>query len=96
MGIRRLAGCWVTEYRLYLFGRRGEGSCGREAVDMFDMLIVCGFAFAPEVDDPRLNFGNLTVLKARINQDPRMADKLKATGAGNLFVVVSGCGIAQR
>jgi adenine-specific DNA-methyltransferase len=27
------------------------------------------------------------VLKARMNQDLRMADKLKATGAGNLFVV---------
>ena len=59
----------------------------REAVDLFDMLIVCGFAFAPEVDDTRLNFGGLTVLKARMNQDLRMADKLKATGAGNLFVV---------
>jgi adenine-specific DNA-methyltransferase len=27
------------------------------------------------------------VLEARMNQDLRMADKLKATGAGNLFVV---------
>jgi adenine-specific DNA-methyltransferase len=51
------------------------------------MLIVCGFAFAPEVADTRLNFGGLTVLKARMNQDLRMADKLRATGAGNLFVV---------
>jgi adenine-specific DNA-methyltransferase len=59
----------------------------REAADLFDTLIVCGFAFAPEVDDTRLNFGALTVLKARMNQDLRMADKLKATGAGNLFVV---------
>jgi adenine-specific DNA-methyltransferase len=59
----------------------------REAVDLFDMLIVCGFAFAPEVDDTRLNFGGLTVLKARMNQDLRMADRLKATGAANLFVV---------
>jgi len=59
----------------------------REAADLFDTLIVCGFAFAPEVDDTRLNFGRLTVLKARMNQDLRMADKLKATGAGNLFVV---------
>jgi adenine-specific DNA-methyltransferase len=59
----------------------------REAVDLFDTLIVCGFAFAPEVDDTRLNFGGLSVLKARMNQDLRMADKLKATGAGNLFVV---------
>ncbi len=59
----------------------------REAADLFDTLIICGFAFAPEVDDTRLNFGALTVLKARMNQDLRMADKLKATGAGNLFVV---------
>jgi adenine-specific DNA-methyltransferase len=59
----------------------------REAADLFDTLIICGFAFAPEVDDTRLNFGSLTVLKARMNQDLRMADKLKATGAGNLFVV---------
>jgi adenine-specific DNA-methyltransferase len=59
----------------------------REAADLFDMLVICGFAFAPEVDETRLNFGALTVLKARMNQDLRMADKLKATGAGNLFVV---------
>jgi adenine-specific DNA-methyltransferase len=59
----------------------------REAADLFDTLIICGFAFAPEVDETRLNFGALTVLKARMNQDLRMADKLKATGAGNLFVV---------
>ncbi len=52
----------------------------------FDALIICGFAFAPEVDDTRLDFP-ITVLKARMNQDLRMGDKLKATGAGNLFVV---------
>jgi adenine-specific DNA-methyltransferase len=62
-------------------------AAAREAADLFDTLIICGFAFAPEVDDTRLNFGALTVLKARMNQDLRMADKLKATGAGNLFVV---------
>ncbi|MCZ4090628.1 hypothetical protein [Sinorhizobium psoraleae] len=59
----------------------------REAADLYDTLIVCGFAFAPEVDESRLNFGSLTVLKARMNQDLRMGDKLKATEAGNLFVV---------
>lgn len=59
----------------------------REAATLFDTLIVCGFAFAPEVDESRLNLGNLNVLKARMNQDLRMSDKLKATGAGNLFVV---------
>jgi adenine-specific DNA-methyltransferase len=67
----------------YEFVRRAA----REAADLFDTLIVCGFAFAPEVDESRLNFGGLTVLKARMNQDLRMGDKLKATGAGNLFVV---------
>ncbi len=82
---KRAAVCIGPEYDTvgYDLVRRAA----REAVDMFDMLIVCGFAFAPEVDDTRLNFGNLTVLKARMNQDLRMADKLKATGAGNLFVV---------
>ena len=62
-------------------------NAAREAMDAFDTLIVCGFAFAPEIDDSRLNFGRMTVLKARMNQDLRMADRLKATGAGNLFVV---------
>jgi adenine-specific DNA-methyltransferase len=59
----------------------------REAADLFDTLVICGFAFAPEVDDSRLNFGALTVLKARMNQDLHMGERLKATGVGNLFVV---------
>ena len=82
---KRAAVCIGPEYDTvgYDLVRRAA----REAADLFDTLIVCGFAFAPEVDDTRLNFGRLTVLKARINQDLRMADKLKATGAGNLFVV---------
>lgn len=59
----------------------------REAADLYDTLIVCGFAFAPEVDETRLNFGELKVLRARMNQDLRMGDKLKATGAGSVCVV---------
>jgi adenine-specific DNA-methyltransferase len=62
-------------------------AAAREAMDAFDILVVCGFAFAPEVDESRLSFGRLTILKARMNQDLRMGDKLKNTGAGNLFVV---------
>jgi adenine-specific DNA-methyltransferase len=82
---KRAAVCIGPEYDTvgYDLVRRAA----REAADLFDTLVVCGFAFAPEVDDTRLNFGRLTVLKARMNQDLRMADKLKATGAGNLFVV---------
>jgi adenine-specific DNA-methyltransferase len=82
---KRAAVCIGPEYDTvgYDLVRRAA----REAADLFDTLIICGFAFAPEVDDTRLNFGSLTVLKARMNQDLRMADKLKATGASNLFVV---------
>lgn len=82
---KRAAICIGPEYDTV--GYELVRGAAREAADLFDTLIVCGFAFAPEVDDTRLNFGRLTVLKARMNQDLRMADKLKATGAGNLFVV---------
>src|SRR5262249_49242310 len=82
---RRAAVCIGPEYDTV--GYELVRTIAREAADLFDMLVICGFAFAPEVDDSRLNFGRLTVLKARMNQDLRMADKLKATGAGNLFVV---------
>ncbi len=83
--LRRAAICIGPEYDTvgYDLVRRAA----REAADLYDTLIVCGFAFAPEVDESRLNFGSLTVLKARMNQDLRMGDKLKATGAGNLFVI---------
>lgn len=60
----------------------------REAIDLFDTLIVCGFAFEPRVNEEALaRFGKLTVLKARMNSDLHMANALKATGAGHLFVV---------
>lgn len=83
--VKRAAICIGPEYDTvgYQLVRRAA----REAADLYDTLIVCGFAFAPEVDESRLNFGSLTVLKARMNQDLRMGDKLKATGAGNLFVI---------
>ena len=60
----------------------------RKAADFFDTLIVCGFAFAPDVNEERLGrFGGLTVLKAAMNNDLHMAGALKPTGAGNLFTV---------
>jgi adenine-specific DNA-methyltransferase len=82
---KRAAICVGPEYDTvgYELVRRAA----RDAADLFDMLIICGFAFAPEVDDTRLNFGQLVVLKARMNQDLRMADRLKASETGNLFVV---------
>ena len=73
------------------YGTVGWGlvrDAAREAVELFDTMVVCGFAFEPSVSDDRLGrLGALTVLKARMNNDLHMAGALKPTGAGNLFVV---------
>ena len=59
----------------------------REAGDAdFDVLIACAFnydAHASEFD----KLGRIPVLKARMNADLHMADDLKNTGKGNLFVI---------
>jgi adenine-specific DNA-methyltransferase len=50
------------------------------------VLIACGFAYDAHASEfSRL--GALPVLRARMNPDLHMADELKNTGAGNLFVV---------
>jgi adenine-specific DNA-methyltransferase len=54
----------------------------------FDLLIVCGFAFDPLVNEENKRYGKLTVLSARMNPDLAMGDELlEKTGAGNLFMV---------
>ncbi|MCA3420508.1 MAG: site-specific DNA-methyltransferase [Roseomonas sp.] len=58
----------------------------RECRDWADAMVVCGFAFDPQVGDSTMNLGRLVVLKARMNQELRAADAYKA-GGGNLFVV---------
>ncbi|WP_417492614.1 site-specific DNA-methyltransferase [Maricaulis sp.] len=62
-------------------------AAAREAADAgFDVLIACAFSFdAHSAEFDKL--GRVTVLKARMNPDLHMADTLKNTGAGNLFVV---------
>jgi adenine-specific DNA-methyltransferase len=59
----------------------------REAGDAgFDVLIACAFNFdAMSTDFNKL--GRIPVLKARMNADLHMADDLKNTGKGNLFVI---------
>ena len=59
----------------------------REAGDAgFDVLIACAFNY--EAHATELNrLGRVPVLKARMNADLHMADDLKNTGKGNLFVV---------
>lgn len=59
----------------------------REAVEAgFDVLVACAFSYDSQVSE--LNgMGQLQILKARMNADLHMADDLKNTGRGNLFVV---------
>jgi adenine-specific DNA-methyltransferase len=62
-------------------------SAAKEAGDAdFDVLIACAFNFdAHSADLTKL--GRVPVLKARMNADLHMAEDLKNTGKGNLFVV---------
>ena len=59
----------------------------REAADAgLDVLIACAFnyeAYASEFN----KLGRIPILKARMNADLHMADDLKNTGKGNLFVI---------
>ncbi|MER0216630.1 MAG: site-specific DNA-methyltransferase [Nitrosomonas sp.] len=62
-------------------------SAAREAADAgFDVLITCAFNYdAHSTEFEKL--GKVPVLKARMNADLHMADDLKNTGKGNLFVI---------
>ncbi|MBS1717341.1 MAG: site-specific DNA-methyltransferase [Armatimonadetes bacterium] len=54
----------------------------------FDLLIVCAFSFDGYASEEAKQYGNLTVLPVRMNNDLSMGDDLlKKTGAGNLFMV---------
>ena len=59
----------------------------REAGDAeFDVLIACGFNYEAHATEFS-KLGRIPVLKARMNADLHMADDLKNTGKGNLFVI---------
>lgn len=59
----------------------------REAADAgFDVLIACAFNFEAHTTE-FAKLGKLAVLKARMNADLHMAEDLKNTGKGNLFVI---------
>lgn len=62
-------------------------AAAREAGTMrVDILIACAFSYDAHSAD-FTKFGYLPILKARMNADLHMADELKNTGAGNLFVI---------
>src|ERR1700724_3846409 len=60
---------------------------GSEAADSgFNVLIACAFNYEAHTTE-FTKLGRVPVLKARMNADLHMADDLKNTGKGNLFVV---------
>jgi adenine-specific DNA-methyltransferase len=62
-------------------------SAAREAGDAdFDVLIACAFNYEAHATEFG-KLGRIPVLKARMNADLHMADDLKNTGKGNLFVI---------
>ena len=71
-------------------------AAAREAADLFDTLIVCGFAFEAHASAETMTLGRLTVLKVNMNQDLRMGDRLKTADQGNLFVVFGEPDVALR
>ncbi|HIL88656.1 MAG TPA: site-specific DNA-methyltransferase, partial [Deltaproteobacteria bacterium] len=59
----------------------------REAADSgFDALIACAFNYEAHATEFS-KLGRIPVLKARMNADLHMAEDLKNTGKGNLFVI---------
>jgi adenine-specific DNA-methyltransferase len=59
----------------------------REAAEAdFDVLIACAFNFEAHATEFS-KLGRIPVLKARMNADLHMAEDLKNTGKGNLFVI---------
>ena len=59
----------------------------REAGDAgFDVLIACAFNYEAHATEFS-KLGRIPVLKARMNADLHMAENLKNTGKGNLFVI---------
>lgn len=62
-------------------------SAAREAGDGgFDVLIACAFNYEAHATEFS-KLGRIPVLKARMNADLHMAEDLKNTGKGNLFVI---------
>ena len=62
-------------------------AAAREAGDAdFDALITCAFNYDARSSEFN-KLGRIPILKARMNADLHMADDLKNTGKGNLFVI---------
>jgi adenine-specific DNA-methyltransferase len=96
-GTRKSAGSTPTpsERRAGIFigpefstvSRQDLVEAAREAADAnFDVLVACAFNYEAHASEFN-KLGRIHVLKARMNADLHMADDLKNTGKGNLFVI---------
>lgn len=64
-----------------------QWEAAREAGDAgFDLLIACAFNYEARATDLK-GLGRIRILMARMNADLHMAETLKNTGKGNLFVI---------
>ncbi|PWE17127.1 site-specific DNA-methyltransferase [Marinicauda salina] len=85
-GTRKRAGILIgPEYGT--IARPDLVAAAREAAEAgFDVVIACAFNFDAHAEEFE-KLGRIPVLKARMNPDLHMADELKTTKGGNLFVV---------
>ena len=85
-GIEKRAGIFIGP-EFGTVSRPDLVAAAREAGDAaFDALIACAFNYDAHSSEFK-NLGRIPVLKARMNADLHMADDLKNTGKGNLFVI---------
>lgn len=70
-------------------GMRQIQEAAKEAVRGLgaDLLLICGFAFDPAVNEEAKRYGSLDVQIVRMNSDLMMGDVLKQTASANLFMI---------
>ena len=85
-GIQKRAGIFIGP-EFGTVARPDLVQAAREAADAdFDVLVACAFNYEAHASEFN-KLGRIPVLKARMNADLHMADDLKNTGRGNLFVI---------
>ena len=85
-GVERRAGVFIGP-EFGTVSRADLVAAAKEAAEAdFDVLIACAFNYDAHTTEFE-QLGRIPVLKARMNADLHMAEELKNTGAGNLFVI---------
>jgi adenine-specific DNA-methyltransferase len=85
-GVERRAGIFIGP-EFGTVAREDLVAAARECGDAeFDVLIACAFSYEAHTTEFE-KLGRVRVLKARMNADLHMAETLKNTGKGNLFVI---------